>query len=76
VQPTDSRRGCLVITSTDARGKPTCNAYLVHPVKDDGRLVGYRLQKADGEVYFLAAVLAGLLAELLGLRGLQQSPGR
>jgi hypothetical protein len=41
LQPTDSHPGCLVITSVDSRtGKPKSQAYLVHPVTDNGRLVG------------------------------------
>jgi hypothetical protein len=58
VQPIDSHPGCLVITSTDVRGKVTTNAYLVHQLRDDGRLVGFRLEKADGTVYDLAADLS------------------
>jgi hypothetical protein len=59
VQPTESHPGCLVITTTDSRtGKPKATAYLVHPVLDNGRLVGWTLKKADGKLYDLPADLS------------------
>jgi hypothetical protein len=59
VQPTDTHPGCLVITTTDKQtGKPKATAYLVHPVADNGRLVGWTLKKAGGAVYDLAADLS------------------
>jgi hypothetical protein len=59
VQPTDSHPGCLVITTTDGRtGKPRATAYLVHPVTDNGRLVGWTLKKVDGKAYDLPADLS------------------
>jgi hypothetical protein len=59
LQPTETHPGCLVITTLDKRtGKPVSTAYLVSPVLDYGRLVGYRLKKADGKVYDLAADLS------------------
>jgi hypothetical protein len=58
VQPTQAHPGCLIITSTDARGKRTCNAYLVRVVIKYGRVIGYQLKKADGTVYDLAADLS------------------
>jgi hypothetical protein len=59
LQPTDTHPGCLVITTTDSRtGKPRATAYLVYPVLDNGRLVGWTLQKADGTIYDLAGDLS------------------
>jgi hypothetical protein len=46
-QPTDKRTG-----------QPRATAYLVHPVRDYGRLVGWRLEKPGGVVYDLAADLS------------------
>jgi hypothetical protein len=58
VQPAETHPGCLLITSADAKGKVTRNAYLVYQLRDNGRPVGYRLKKADGTVYDLAADLS------------------
>jgi hypothetical protein len=59
VQPTESHPGCLVLTTPDKRtGKPVSQAYLVSPVLDDGRLIGWSLRKTDGTVYDLPADLS------------------
>jgi hypothetical protein len=57
VQPTDSHPGCLVIASQAQRG-PVTRAYLVQPVRDNGRVIGYRLRMADGTLSHLAADLS------------------
>jgi hypothetical protein len=59
VQPTETHPGCLVITTTDKRtGLPKATAYLVNPVLDGGRLVGWTLRKTDGTAYDLPADLS------------------
>ena len=59
LQPTDSHPGCLVITTQGSRtDTPRATAYLVSPVTDGGRLVGWTLKKAGGIVYDLAADLS------------------
>jgi hypothetical protein len=57
VQPTESHPGCLVLTTLDKRtGKPVSQAYLVSPVLDGGRLVGWSLRKQGAaEVYDIPA---------------------
>jgi hypothetical protein len=55
VQPTETHPGCLIISSADGRGKVTTAAYLVRVVAENGRVIGYQLRKATGEVYDLAA---------------------
>jgi hypothetical protein len=59
VQPTETHPGCLVLTTPDRRtGKPASQAYLVSPVLDGGRLVGWTLRKTDGTAYDLPADLS------------------
>jgi hypothetical protein len=56
VQPTETHPGCLVITTLDRRtGQPVSQAYLVSPVCDNGRLVGWTLRKTDGARYDIPA---------------------
>jgi hypothetical protein len=58
MKPTASHPGCLVITTTDPNGKRTTTAYLVRVVVEYGRVRGYQLRKATGELYDLAADLS------------------
>ena len=50
--------GVLVITSNRAKGETVTEAYAVTENRDGGKLLGWRLTKADGTVYDLPADLS------------------
>jgi hypothetical protein len=50
--------GCLVITARRSGGASVSEAYTLTENRQDGRLLGYRLRKADGTVYDLPADLS------------------
>jgi hypothetical protein len=51
--------GCLVITARRSRGQTVSEAYTLTENREEGRLLGYRLRKADGTAYDLPADLTG-----------------